>query len=196
MCRRHYLWTMSVSTGRECCSSTNPRPAWEPITCARTPLSLSLVRSGCVLSAHRPARVSRKATLSWARPGLGSRCSGAEARVTDTRVEAPHVCWGSVACRPRCVILETCGVRGGRDDPRVQLYERGDVEAHDDARPLGLSPVKSLGPPGRPGGIRGRVGRRARSRATSGSSTYLERLIRRPGAAARPALRPADAGGP
>ena len=52
------------------------------------------------------------------------------------------------------IILETYGVRGGRDDPCVLIHERGDVYARDDAVYWGFS-QSSLGRLARLAGLRG-----------------------------------------
>jgi tRNA (mo5U34)-methyltransferase len=73
------------------------------------------------------------------------------------RVEAPltllRVLGESLAPGGR-IILETYGVRGGRDDPCVLVHEHGDVYARDDAVFWGFS-RSSLDRLGRRGGLRG-----------------------------------------
>ena len=73
------------------------------------------------------------------------------------RVEAPltliRVLGGCLAPGGR-IILETYGVRGGRDDPCVLVHEPGDVYARDDAVYWGFS-RSSLDRLGRLGGLRG-----------------------------------------
>ena len=81
------------------------------------------------------------------------------------RVEAPltllRVLGGCLAPAGR-IIVETYGVRGGRDDPCVFVHEHGDVYARDDAVYWGLlGPIKP-DRHGRPACGRSRLGGRPR----------------------------------
>ena len=73
------------------------------------------------------------------------------------RVEAPLTLMrvlGECLAPAGRIILETYGVRGGQDDPRVLIHERGDVYARDDAVYWGFS-RSSLDRLARLAGLRG-----------------------------------------
>jgi hypothetical protein len=105
-------------------------------------------------------------------------------------------CGASVSCRPRRVVLETSGVRGGRNDPRVLVYEKATWRRTTTPVHWGFRRSRALVLWA--GSAASAVGL-VDAREIAGDPRIidtLEGVIRRPGAAARPALPPADAGGP